>query len=77
MASGNQRERLFKGRRAIHPACPGFAGMIAGLPPTRRPGFRAGIFKAADVVALPAMERDGNCGELLERRGWRQRTSSA
>ena len=65
MASRDQRQRL--GRvSAQFVGGAGFSGIVAGRgdASAQRVGRR---LEAADVVALPAMERYGNPGELRER----------
>jgi hypothetical protein len=62
--AGNERQRLLEvGAQFIGRA--GLARVIAGDGQPAA-GRGAGVFKAADVVALPAVNRDGDAGEGLE-----------
>ena len=64
MATGNDRQRLLEVRPQFGGGA-GFAGIIAGdgQPATE---FRAGALEAADIVALPAVDGDGDAGQLFE-----------
>jgi len=64
MAARKQGKRLFQvGAQFLGSA--GLAGMISGDGQTTAE-FSAGLFKSADIIALPAVERNGNPGELAE-----------
>src|SRR5262245_52797600 len=64
MAAGDERECLIEViAQFVGVACA--AGVIAGDGESTA-DFVAGVFEAADIIALPALERDGDGGEAAQ-----------
>ena len=64
VAAGDQRQGLVQVRAEFNRG-PGFAEVVAGDGHAAAQ-LRAGALETADIVALPAMEGEGDSGELLE-----------